>query len=227
MKISCKVLLVLLSVLTFPLFSFAATPENKDVLLAAAPVWNIGDAWNFEANKKLDRVITQNLGMLAITMSLSKMEASSSHTVMGMETVNGEECYALKIAGRQNITGTYETSQEQSESMGGDIIQKSTFEGIEYRRVTDLAFVKSVLKASGTIEIGGILQGFPVPFQSDSITTSSTVCLSLDKERLVACFFPCHHHDNRDFLRYDGEFIQLCLQGHRPKPDTNQQWKEI
>lgn len=156
--------------------AFGAEVSPKEVLAPAAPRWNVGDTWKYATNKPLDRNVTQNLGMFQIGMRLERVETTTTHTVTGTEAVDGEECYSIKIEGNQKITGSYSTTptqgDAQDEGMSGSLLQTSTFEGFEYRRVSDLAFVKTLVKASGTIEIGGILQGFPVPFQSDSLTVA-------------------------------------------------------
>ncbi len=147
-------------------------PDQAEILVEAAPQWDVGDTRKYHADKPLDTVVTQNLGPLQITMRLENVETTSSSTVSGRETIDGIDCYTLKITGEQKITGRYDTAPSQDEALRGDILQQSSFEGVEYRRVSDLAFVKTTMKASGTIEIGGILQAIPVPFQSDSITTA-------------------------------------------------------
>jgi hypothetical protein len=153
--------------------AFAVTSPEKEVLVSSVPKWNIGDTWKYHTNKQLDRMVTQNLGMMQMTMRLNKVETTSSYVVTGAEAIDGEECYTVKINGEQKITGNYNTTPVQGEAMGGELSQNSTFEGFEYRRVSDLAFVKTLVKAKGAIEIGGILQGIPVPFETDSITTSN------------------------------------------------------
>jgi len=71
------------------------------------------------------------------------------------------------------LAGIYGTTPTEGGAAGGTLVQRSTFEGTEYRRTNDLAFVKLVMRSKGTIEIKGPLAGVPTPFESDSITIAN------------------------------------------------------
>ena len=149
------------------------TGGEPEVLAETVPTWNIGDRWEFLTEKTLDRTVIQRLGLFEITMTLEKVRNTTSYVVSGTESMDGEECYAVNVSGNQEIVGIYSTAPTQGGAAGGNLVQTSTFEGTEYRRITDLAFVKAVLRSRGTIEIKGALADIPVPFESDSITVAS------------------------------------------------------
>jgi len=143
------------------------------VVAEAVPTWNVGDRWKFRTEKDLDRTVTQRLGSFEITMTLNNVKNTTSYTVAGRETVEGEDCYAVTVAGNQELAGIYGTTPAETGAAAGSLVQKSTFEGTEYRRTNDLAFVKLVMRSKGTIEIKGPLAGAPTPFESDSITIAN------------------------------------------------------
>jgi len=158
----------------------AAKPAPRPAILApAVPKWNIGDSWKFRSEKNMGKTVTQNLGMFQITMNLSMAETVSTYYVTGTEKIDGEDCYALKVIGNQKMNGTYSTTQVEGESLGGGLAQASTFQGTEYRRISDLAFIKTVMHATGMIQIGGMLASIPVPFESDSITIAKPPIVQL------------------------------------------------
>ncbi|UCD56312.1 MAG: hypothetical protein JSV16_10790 [Candidatus Hydrogenedentota bacterium] len=156
-------------------FWLGPTPAAAEeiVLAETAPTWNTGDNWKFRTEKDLDRTVIQNLGLLEITMRLDKVTSTTSYTVAGTETLEGEECYVLRFTGDQRIIGEYNTKPAEGETAGGDLVETATFEGSEYRRTSDLAFVKAIIRSKGVIEIGGLLGGSPTPFESNSITNAN------------------------------------------------------
>lgn len=158
----------------------AVKPAPRPAILApAAPKWNIGDSWKFRSEKNMGKTVTQNLGMFQIMMNLSRAETVTTYYVTSTETIDGENCYSLKVIGNQKINGTYSSTPVEGESLGGGLAQSSTFQGIEYRRISDLAFVKNVMHATGLIAIGGMVAGVPLPFESDSITIAKPPVIQL------------------------------------------------
>lgn len=156
------------------LFSSPAAAEVEPaILVESAPEWNVGDTWQFRIEKDLDRTVTQGAGLLEITMHLNKVVSTLSYTVEGITDAEGERCYMVRVAGSQTITGTYSATQLQGEKDGGPLTQKSTIEGTECRRTSDLAFVRAELRSTGSVELGGGLGGLPAPFQSHSITIAN------------------------------------------------------
>ena len=149
--------------------SIMAEPE---VLAQAAPVWNVGDTWRFRVGKDLDRTVTQGAGMLQISMRLDRVENTMTYVVTGTGEAEGGPCYVLSVSGNQKLTGDYSVGQIQGETSAGTLVQQSTIQGKEYRRTEDLAFVRAELRSTGTIQLAGALGGFPVPFESHSVTTT-------------------------------------------------------
>jgi hypothetical protein len=149
-----------------------ASAETETVV-EMAPKWNVGDTWKYHSEKVLDRTVTQGAGVVQVTMTLRKAENNTCYTVSGTGKMEDEDCYIVRVGGDQKIAGTYNTAPIEGESVSGNLVQTSTFEGIEYRRVSDLAFVRAELRSKGTIEIGGELGASPMPFDATSITVAS------------------------------------------------------
>ncbi len=145
---------------------------EQEVLAQNAPVWNVGDTWRFRVGKDLDRTVTQGAGMLQISMRLDKVENTMTYVVTGTGEAEGGLCYVLSVSGNQKLTGDYSVGQVQGETSAGTLVQQSTIQGKEYRRTEDLAFVRAELRSTGTIRLAGALGGFPVPFESHSVTTT-------------------------------------------------------
>ena len=170
LSIALALCLATVCVAAEPAENSTGKPAESAILVAAAPKWNVGDTWKFRTEKNMGRTVTQNVGIVQVTMTLNMVETETSYYVTGADTVEGEKCYVLGVSGSQKIHGTYSSKQVEGELLGGIVTQTSTFRGSEYRRASDLAFVKSTLHATGTIEIGGGLAGVPTPFESESVT---------------------------------------------------------
>ena len=149
--------------------SGAATAEPA-VLVEKVPEWNIGDTWRFRAEKKLDRTVTQDAGILKITMRIEKIESEMTYAVTGTARVQGDECYVVSVRGASKITGSYNVMQVQGDFSRGEFVQNSEVEGTECRRVGDLAFVKADLRSLGSIRLSGMLGGIATPYESREIT---------------------------------------------------------
>jgi hypothetical protein len=105
-------------------------------------------------------------------MALNKVGSTMSYTVTGTASTEGEECYTVSIAGNQVITGTYSTTPVQGEATSGNLVQTEAISGTEYRRISDLAFVRADIRSTGTVELGGGLAGLPAPFDNTSVTVA-------------------------------------------------------
>jgi hypothetical protein len=123
--------------------------------------------------KQLDRTVTQDAGILKITMRAQKVENTMTYTVTGTTRVQGDECYVVRVRGVNKITGSYNVLQAQGDSSRGDFIQKANVEGTECRRVADLAFIKADLRSTGSIQLTGMLGGIAVPYESHEITIAN------------------------------------------------------
>jgi hypothetical protein len=167
--LSTSVLFLVLILLLVP----AASGAEPTVLVDRVPQWNIGDSWKYQIDKKLERTVTQGTGAIQITMKLDKVRSTLTYVVTGTATVDGEECYMSRVTGEQTILGTYNTMQLQGEMGSGSITQTASVAGTEYRRVSDLAFVKVEMRSEGTIQLGGSLGGMPSPFQSTAVTVAT------------------------------------------------------
>ncbi|MBI5115371.1 hypothetical protein HZA56_02755 [Candidatus Poribacteria bacterium] len=146
---------------------------EMEAVVETVPKWNAGDTWKYHSEKSLDRTVTQGAGVVQVTMTLKKAENNTSYTVTGTGKMEDEDCYIVRVSGDQKITGTYNTAPIEGESIAGNLAQTSTFEGIEYRRVSDLAFVRAEIRSKGMIEIAGELGASPMPFDTTSITIAS------------------------------------------------------
>ncbi len=151
----------------------ASAQDERTVLVEEVPTWSVGDTWEFRIEKDLDRTVTQGVGLLAISMRLTKLVSSMTYVVDRITDAEGERCYLLRVSGAQSIEGTYSAAMLQGETMRGSLVQESTIEGVECRRTSDLAFVRAELQSSGTVSLAGSLGGLPAPFQSHSITISN------------------------------------------------------
>lgn len=165
-----RVLLCVLCVLFSLSGTVAAEPA---VLVEKVPEWNVGDSWRFRVEKKLDRTVTQGVGMLQITMRLQKVESTMTFTVTGISDAEGEKCYTVSVSGSNRITGSYSAAQFQGETSGGELVQQAEVDGTEYRRMSDLAFVRADLRSRGSIQLSGMLGGLATPYESNEITIAS------------------------------------------------------
>lgn len=150
-----------------------AFADREEILIESPPEWQTGQSWTFKTEKPLDRTATQNAGVLVITTRLERIIGTTTYTVTGTQPANGHACYVLQVAGDQQITGRYSTTPIEGETITGNLVQQSTFEGKEYRRISDLAFVKASLHSKGTIEIGGALSGMPTPFNTETVMVAN------------------------------------------------------
>lgn len=150
----------------------AALAESK-VLAESVPKWDVGDSWSFRVNKDLDRTVTQGAGVVQITMTLKKVENTMTYTVTGIADAEGERCYVVSLKGSNKIKGIYSTSQATGESASGPLVQQAEVEGMECRRVSDLAFVRAEIRSKGTVQLGGALGGMPTPYETHEITVAN------------------------------------------------------
>jgi hypothetical protein len=159
------------------LWTLASSPHpafaEPKVLAESVPKWNVGDSWSFRVDKNLDRTVTQGAGILQISMTLNKVENTMNYTVTGIADAEGEQCYVVKLTGTNKVKGIYSTAQITGESAGGTLVQQANIEGMECRRVSDLAFVRAELRSKGTIQLGGALGGMPTPYETHEITVAN------------------------------------------------------
>ena len=159
------VLLILLSL-------SGAVAAEPAVLVEKVPEWNIGDSWQFRVEKKLDRTVTQDAGILKTTMRVEKVESTMTYVVTGTTRVQEDECYVVRVRGASKITGSYNVIQVQGDSSRGEFVQDAKVDGTESRRVSDLAFVKADLRSLGSITLSGMLGGIATPYESREITVA-------------------------------------------------------
>ena len=164
-----RILSMFLTVCALLSLSGVVTAEPA-VLVEKVPEWNIGDSWRFRVEKKLDRTVTQDAGILKIVMRVEKVESEITYVVTGTTRAEGDECYVVSVRGANTITGSYNVMQVQGDSSRGEFIQNSKVEGTECRRTADLAFVKADLRSQGSITLSGMLGGIATPYESREIT---------------------------------------------------------
>ena len=150
-----------------------AVIAEPNVLAESVPKWNVGDSWSYRVEKKLDRTVTQGAGMLQISLTLQKVENTMTYTVTGTADAEGEKCYVVRLTGANKIKGIYSTSEIMGGTAGGTLVQQAEIEGMECRRISDLAFVRAELRSKGTVQLGGALGGIPTPYETHEITVAN------------------------------------------------------
>jgi hypothetical protein len=159
------------------LYALCLTPHavtaEPNVLIESVPKWNVGDSWTYRVEKSLDRTVTQGAGMLQVSMTLQKVENTMTYTVTGIADAEGEKCYVVRLTGSNKITGIYSSSGIMEGAASGALVQQAEIEGMECRRLSDLAFVRAEFRSKGTIQLDGPLGGIPTPYETHEITVAN------------------------------------------------------
>jgi len=168
-------------------------PARADApVLANAPIWAGGEWWQFNTTYTTNEVATMDDGLGGtLTQTTTWVNDITKYTLVTKSTVNTYLCYDCSITGTTRMLGTWTDVNPLFGSISGTFDATATNTGHEYRRTTDLAFVKSQIHSSVTVhtydDTGTEMMGSPSTQNQDGTTTANVP--------LVQFQFPLHTDD--------------------------------